>query len=310
MKSFIRVVESWVPGKEPGTLELGGGIYGSATAFGEASRGVRFAKGEGLPGQAWQQARPIVLKSFEGSYFQRTEIAHAEGLTCGIAVPIFSGSELRSVVLLFCGDEDESAGAIELWCHDPAEAFEMNLADGYYGKLAEAFEFISRRTAFRKGSGLPGLTWGSGLPVFFEDLGKGSRFLRADTATKVGINRGFAIPCAVPGPSSYVMAFLSALGTPIVRRFESWQPDAGGDQLLRTDGFCETVGALPALAIAARGEGAICRAFTTGTPAFSSELAAEPDAIGEAAVAAGMKAMVALPIIHGSRVGAVVTWYF
>ena len=72
----------------------------------------------------------------------------------------------------------------------------MQLADGHYGSTADAFEYVSRRTSFRKGNGLPGLAWGSGLPVFMEDLGKGSRFLRAETAAKVGINRGFAIPCA------------------------------------------------------------------------------------------------------------------
>ncbi len=53
------------------------------------------------------------------------------------------------------------------------------LADGYYGTTADAFEFISRRTAFRRGTGLPGTGLGHGLPVFLPDLGKGARFLRA-----------------------------------------------------------------------------------------------------------------------------------
>ena len=95
----------------------------------------------------------------------------------------------------------------------------MSLADGYYGSTAEAFEYISRRTSFRLDNGLPGMAWASGKPVFIEDLGKSARFLRAETATRVGINRGFAMPCPVPTNETYVMAFLSALGTPIVRRF-------------------------------------------------------------------------------------------
>ena len=41
-------------------------------AFEEASRQTRFAKGEGLPGKAWAEARPVVLKAFDGSYFKRT----------------------------------------------------------------------------------------------------------------------------------------------------------------------------------------------------------------------------------------------
>ncbi len=42
-------------------------------------------------------------------------------------------------------------------------------------------------------------------------------FLRADSAVKVGINRGFAIPCGTPDGTVYVITFLSALATPIAR---------------------------------------------------------------------------------------------
>ena len=63
-----------------------------------------FGRGEGLPGQAWEAGRPIVLKQFEGSAFRRTQAAHADGLTCGIALPVFDGDALRAVVLIFCGD--------------------------------------------------------------------------------------------------------------------------------------------------------------------------------------------------------------
>ena len=41
-----------------------------------------------------------------------------------------------------------------------------------------------------RSTGLPGLAWDSGLPVFLPDLGKGSRFLRSESALQVGINRG------------------------------------------------------------------------------------------------------------------------
>ena len=118
------------------------------------------------------------------------------------------------MLVIFCGDSEEHAGAIELWHNDAQAGKDMRLDDGYYGNTADVFEFISRRTTFRKGSGLPGLAWSSGLPVFIEDLGKGGRFLRADSAIKVGINRGFAIPCSVPCDDTFVMAFLSALATP------------------------------------------------------------------------------------------------
>ncbi|MBC7941525.1 MAG: GAF domain-containing protein [Chitinophagaceae bacterium] len=311
--TFIRVVEVWVPDADRSLLEFGGGMYGAATRFGSLSRSMCFGRGEGLPGQAWELGHPVVLNQFEGSAFRRTQAAHAEGLTSGIALPVFDGDTLNAVVVIFCGDNDEQAGAIELWHNDPSVSKDMTLADGYYGRISNVFEFISRRTAFRKGTGLPGLAWESGLPVFMEDLGKGSRFLRADSAQKVGINRGFAIPCASAGNDAYVMAFLSALATPIVQRFETWLPDAANTHLLRREGFCEQVGSLDSSRFEDRveaGAGAVGKAFATGVPTVSEAAADEPGGVGAGARAAGLKSVVALPVMNGGRCVAVVAWYF
>ena len=109
MKTFIRAVEVWLPDSEHTLLEFGGGVYGEARRFGSASRSMCFGCGEGLPGQAWEAGRPIVLKQFEGSAFRRTQAAHAEGLTCGIALPVFAGTKLMAVLVIFCG---ESAGRV------------------------------------------------------------------------------------------------------------------------------------------------------------------------------------------------------
>jgi hypothetical protein len=202
------------------------------------------------------------------------------------------------VVLIFCGEgvgdqgEHPQAGAIELWHNDARAGKDLLLADGYYGATGDAFEYISRRTAFRKGTGLPGLAWESGLPVFMPDLGKGGRFLRADSAQKVGINRGFAIPCNTAGPDSYVMAFLSALATPIVRRFETWLPVDG--TLQRLEGFCETEGALDGGSLAPAP--ALQRALTTAVPQVDPVLVDDP------------RAVFALPVLKAGQVAAVVAW--
>lgn len=299
--TFIRVVEVWVPDADGSLLELGGAWYGDATRFGALSRQMCFGRGEGLPGQAWEAGRPIVLKAFEGSAFRRTQSAHADGLTCGIALPVFAGPTLKAVVLIFCGDSETQAGAIELWRNQPEQGKDMVLDDGYYGATSNVFEFISRRTAFRKGTGLPGLAWESGLPVFMNDLGKGGRFLRADSAQKVGINRGFAIPCTTPGTDRYVMAFLSALATPLVRRFETWLPDDAGTHLLRREGFCELEGPLDTGPLEDRvdaGRGPLGRALASGVPA-----------VGDSTVS-GLTSLVALPVLQAGRVVAVVAWHF
>jgi hypothetical protein len=308
MKTFIRVVEVWVPDADASLLEFGGGLYGSASRFGIASRSMCFGRGEGLPGRAWDEGRPIVLTELDPSVFRRTEQARAEGLTCGIALPIFAGDALKAVFVIFCGDDAEHAGAIELWRNDPAQSREMTLDDGYYGTTADAFEFMSRRTSFHKGIGLPGMAWEAGAPVFLPDLGKGGRFLRADSAVKVGINRGFAFPVATPGDEIYVLAFLSALATPLVRRLEVWSPAGRDGPLCLSEGFCETQGLLQASTAVsiASGQGVVGRAFATAVPMVTERAGDEPGPVG----ATGWTAVAALPVLEHGRTTAVVAWYF
>jgi hypothetical protein len=311
VKTFIRVAEVWVPGHDRTLLEFHAGLYGGARRFGTISRSLCFGRGEGLPGQAWESGRPVVLKQFEGSNFRRTQAARVEGLTCGIALPIFAGDLLTAVLVLFCGDDEAHAGAIELWHNDPALSKDLTLDDGYYGTTADAFEFISRRTSFRQGTGLPGLAWATGLPVFMPDLGKGGRFLRADSAVKVGINRGFAIPCSSLGPEVFVMTFLSALATPIVRRFETWLPDGSSASLTRSEGFCEVQGLLePGREPVARGQGVIGKALSSCVPAVAEPAASEAGEVGAAARLAELESVLALPVLRAGRVAAVVAWYF
>ena len=313
MKSFIRAAEVWVPSADRTILEFGGGLYGTATRFAAVSRDLCFGYGEGLPGHAWELGHPIVLKAFEGTYFRRTKAAHAEGITCAIAVPIFAGDFLTSVLVVFCGDAAGQAGAIELWKNDPAESHDMTLDDGYYGATADTFEFTSRRTSFRRGNGLPGMAWESGLPVVLEDLGKSARFLRADVAVRVGINRGFAIPFLSRGGVQFVLAFLSALGTPIAHRFEIWRPDAEHERMRLVGGFCEaggTIAPAPAHLGPARGEGTVGRVLLSGVPAFSDNAAAEPGGHGVAAAEIGLQSVMAVPLIQQGRIVAAAVFYF
>lgn len=313
MQTFIRAVEYWVPSADRSTLAHGGGWYGAAPAFGALSPKLCFGPGEGLPGQAWAQGHPIVLRQFEGSYFKRTEAAHAAGLTCAIAIPLLAGDYLMAVVVMFCGDDAAHAGAIELWRNDPALSPDMTLADAYYGTTAEAFEYIARHVSFRRGTGLPGIVWDTGMPMFIDDLGRGQRFLRAASATKVGINRGLAIPCAQTGPDTWVLAFLSALGTPLARRIEVWLPNTHRTELHRVAGFCEVLGKLPpghAERPIQRGASTIGQAMVTGIPAISHHAGDEPGELGASAKAAGLQVLLAMPLLRDGRLLAVIGWYF
>src|SRR5262249_13860276 len=159
------------------------------------------------------------------------------GLTCGVALPVFVGEFLTAVMVLFCGDDEEHVGAIELWHNDAERSNEMGLVDGYYG-TADMFEFNSRHTKFPRGFGLPGRTWKAGTPIIIKDLHNAQHFLRLEDARKIGVNCGVGIPYSNGSNQSWVLTFLSAQATPIAERFEIWTPNAARDALLFQSGDC------------------------------------------------------------------------
>ena len=306
MNTFIRAVEYWVPSADGSLLEFGAGLYGTSRHFEALSRELCFGRGEGLPGQAWEAGHPIVLKSFEGSNFRRTAEAHGVGINCGIAIPMYAGEALSSVLVLFCGEDTSLAGAIELWHANPAVSPDMNLVDGHYGNTGDAFEFISRSTVFRKGTGLPGQAWASQKPVFLPDLGRSSGFLRADSAQKVGINRGLAIPYVMADGSVYVLTFLSALATPIARRVEIWQPGSTAHTPQLSAGFCEAEGTLVTASSAPLAEVPVKVALATALPVVRKR---DPHATLANPATTTDGSMVALPVFFAGHVTAVVALY-
>ena len=225
MKTFIRAVEFWVPGDDRQPARIRRRPVRQRHALRRRSAAdLCFGRGEGLPGQAWEAGHPIVLRQFEGSYFRRTAAAHAEGLTCGIALPIFAGDFLTSVLVIFCGDDEAHAGAIELWHNDPAESKDMTLVDGYYGTHRRGLRVhLAAHQPSAAGTGLPGMAWDSRAAGVPGRPGQGSA-LPARRQRRQGRHQPRLRACPAPACDGqhYVLAFLSALATPIVRRFEIW----------------------------------------------------------------------------------------
>lgn len=307
---FIRATEIWVPTADRKRLELSTGLYGPLREFEAVSRETRFGYDEGLPGKAWAAGHPIVLKNLTNSYFLRGDAAAAAGLACAVALPIFAGQFLIAVLVLFCGDDSEHVGAVELW-HTPPGSVEMGLVDGYYG-TADSLEWNSRHTKFMYGIGLPGRVWATGMPVIMEDLGRSRQFLRWADAERVGINHGIGIPCGRDGAGTWVLTLLSALGTPIARRFEAWVPDASRGGLVFRSGYCEHLAGLAAAyrdTVIKQEEGLLGHVWRTGAPALSADLAGEPPAIAGSTAAAELATMVAMPVIAEAALKAVVAWY-
>lgn len=306
--TFIQVAEVWVP--EGDTLVYSGGDYNGLEKFEAASRQSSFAKGEGLPGKAWAEGRPVVLTGFDGSYFKRTEAAKEAGLTSAVAVPVFAGDTLKAVLVVLCGDDEVRTGAIEVWTEDSGGM--LMLDEGYFG-AAKEFEFVSKHTHFPRGQGLPGAVWSAKAPMLMRDLGSGYKFVRASAAGKAGLTTGLGIYVPVPGDTPYILTLLSALGTPIARRFEIWDArksrmgQSGQAKLI--DGICEREGPLwrddgdgvtdEAPTVSAW-KGPVGQVLGSGLPVVT---------LGFAGLPAGYESFVGLPIHRDGALSHIVAWY-
>ncbi|MFT3955306.1 MAG: hypothetical protein QM722_13225 [Piscinibacter sp.] len=313
MDTFVRVVEVWRPSADGSLLELSDGLFESAPAFGAASRGMCFGRAEGLPGHAWNEARPILLPQLEGSYFRRAAAARAAGLSCAVALPVFRGELLTSLVVLLCGAPEAHRGAIELWHNDPRITGDLRLESGHFGAGAEALAELSRDSYLPRGSGLPGLAWQREAAVFIEGLGDSRQFLRAQSVAAAGVVNGLALPCASPLQQTWVLSLLSSRETPIARRVESWLPGDAPGTLQRGFGYCAQRGRLPGGAettIEAAVLGCIGEAAGDGVARVSR--AAERAGVGLAGelADAGLRSLVVIPLIADAAVSELVVLHF
>jgi hypothetical protein len=296
MNTFIKVIEIWTPDSGRNNLNLMDSYYGEYAEFNKQSLDYSFAYNEGLPGTAWSQSSPILITDLEHSCFMRKETARNAGITCAIAIPIFSGQFLLSVIVLLCGDDDELPGAIEVWGKNPERKNELHLKNGYYGTL-EKFEWISRRISFQKGTGLPGSIWDYHIPQIVSDLSNSGSFLRASNAQLEGITTAFGIPFIYDSQNEYILTFLSAKGTPIARRFEIWLPDRDHKTLSLYKGHSEIPDDIFISREIEKGQGLIGQTWLTGCPTIGHN-PAEDGLISNNAISTNLNATVTIPVIE------------
>ncbi len=312
MKPFIKACEIWAPQKNSMILEFIEGHYGELEDFREVSQNKTFGYDQGLPGKAWSNGKPIILSELKDSYFERIQAAAQSGITAAIAMPVFAGQCLAAVLVLLCGDSEEVTGAIELWHCDESANYDMNLVDGYFGTL-DHFEFLSRHTSFRRGVGLPGVVWDSGMPKIFGDLGHSHRFIRTENAIEAGMTTGIGIPFFFENEHSYVMTFLSALGTPIAKQIELWLPSYDLSNALFLDGYTLTGVDLNAqyngYAIA-KGQGMIGRTLVTGMPEITSNAEQIAELIKDNIQESPITCMITFPVLEKGSCKCIVVFYY
>ena len=309
--TFIKVTEIWCPDASGKNLRLASSIYGDCLNFKAASLGKSFEWGEGLPGRALASRRPVVWRDVTRAGFRRIEAARADGLTTGVALPVFSGKTLVAVVVFFCAGGAPGCGAIEVWRQLPGNPDMLGLDDGYYGGLSE-LEMLSRALHFRRGHGLPGVVWEVGRPCVMADIGDGGAFFRAPAARKGKLTSAVGIPCLYGDEQISVVCLLSSSLSPIARRYEIWVPVPEGDALRQAF----AVGDGPAWGEhdmgvrIGKGDGPVGTVWADGMPVARADLSVETSSPIRKAREAGLTRLVALPTYREGVVSAVVAWYF
>lgn len=113
--------EAWVPKADGSVLECSPAWYGKhegLEAFRNASEGLTFAPGVGIPGRVWVSKQPewrrdVSLES--GEVFLRNDLASAAGLKAGLGIPLLTTSGVLAVLIFYMFEsKDEDQRLIEL----------------------------------------------------------------------------------------------------------------------------------------------------------------------------------------------------
>lgn len=313
---FIKAAEVWLPSEDGQLLEFGSGTFGSARRFASISKSMCFGRGEGLPGRAWDEGRPILLNDLADPYFRRTAAAQDAGLSCAVALPFFQRDKLTAVLVIFCSHGEAAAAAMELWHNNAHIATDMTLVAGAYGPHGAAFETISHETSLPRGVGLPGQVWRRGEAVFMDDLGaKQYRFVRAEQVAAAGLKRGLAIPMeSLRAADRHVLTFLVGARQALAKRIERWVLNDAKTSLSCVYAYDEQIGAavltdevpssLPLLSA-----GSIATALLQGVPTIDINPAEDSGAPGVTATLIKASALITIPVVWDDEVLEAVVLY-
>jgi len=95
---LARAFEVWSPNSD--RLELTASTYGNGLEVFIEKPHTSLGAGEGLPGQAFLSAKPVIFNDLSDMQSPRNRMAAKCGLEVGIAIPIHDGAQTLAVVVL------------------------------------------------------------------------------------------------------------------------------------------------------------------------------------------------------------------
>lgn len=229
----VKGIEVWSPSDDETQLELSQSCYRDAIAFRDASKGLTFRRGEGLPGKVWETRAPGFLKELITSGFVRSNAAGAAGMTTAVGFPVFCQERVQAVVLILLDSRHQMKAAFESWRIDPTSSC-LRLSGGTFincEKLRRLSGFISLPV----GEGLPGYAAEQARPYVGARFADEGNCVRGIALAAEQLISGVALPLTDSGAStSDVFLMFNSENTPLFSLLQVWKPtsDEKGVQLV------------------------------------------------------------------------------
>jgi hypothetical protein len=184
------------------TLKVMDGYYGSLEYFETISKQINMAKGQGIPGLAWETGMPILMEDIgKADEYARVAEAQQAGITTGLGIPAGSTGELTYVITFLSAKDTPIAKRIQIWIPDQLGKH-LVCQQGHSknsNNLAEMFETIT----IEKGLGALGRVWLTGIPIITGNLEESQYDPELDS-----LNSMLAIPVIEQGRLKAIVTFL------------------------------------------------------------------------------------------------------
>lgn len=162
-------VEVWSNQEGDSELNLADGYYGDLERFEWMSRRLSIMRGRGLPGQAWAQRSPVIMKDLgQSSSFLRARKALEAGITTGLAIPFFDRNDQTQILTFLSARGTPIARRFEIWDVDPSQNA-LVFTDGYCPDETDLIA-LHHNQRFEAGTPILGSVLRTGRPFISEQI--------------------------------------------------------------------------------------------------------------------------------------------
>jgi FixJ family two-component response regulator len=241
-KQCVKGIEVWSPSDDESHLVLTQNCYRDAAAFRDATKGMTFRRGEGLPGDVWERRAPAFLKEIITSDFVRSNAAGVVGMTTAVGFPVFANGRVRAVVLILLDSRHQVKAAFESWRVDP-QSDALRLVNGTYINC-ERLRRLSEFVHLPVGEGLAGIAAEQGRPYIGCRFSDDANAVRGLALVAEQLISGISLPLTDSGSIiSDVFLMLNAESNPVFSVLQVWKQNGTGLTL-----SSECVDGVPSLA--------------------------------------------------------------